>query len=725
VSIQSKDQPLHEALRILFTNTDIVFSEIGSQIVLRKTEPVPVKATIETFLIKGKVRDSMTGKPLSFATISLAGKPLGNVTNGEGEFLFKVPSKCKADTLKVSFIGYKPFKISLSVIGNHTADIALEPDVIQLDEVVFNQKTALSIVQEALARVPENYQLQPIKQTLYMRDRTWQDGEPIQATEAVYESYRGRIPDKELKKQMKLIQGRKSKYDQKYADILKAFPALTSFDIGMRPYAVFNADLAEHMQNNYFLGKNGLKFHEYELENITHYDGREVYVIAFDQKEKNKALYKGKFYIDVQSLAFIHISLSLSPKGIAHATFFGPKVMEKVFGLAENEWISSRDEIHYKQVDGKWYVEYISRFSEFNMLKTKRNFNTYIASICDLVVTTIQTDTITPFSDEEVASARTINYKQYGDYDEEFWSHQNIIKPDRKFEEDFRRINARNSRQGKWQDDLISKRLERKKNRKNKDKSEVSVADTFEEAEEELGNEDNKTAQLFDMDLSLTRRTGHFTYLYHPYDSLVIDSIARKLEENYERITTELKAKKLPTVEVRIYPDLESYHTAINYPNAPAWMVGSAGINKFSIVSPQNAGPEHTYESVMEGIVHEFTHCVHIHLLNNHLGVAKNNDARWLWEGVACYEANQFVSPKSLSYLTNGNYPTLEELNDSDDRKIYQMGYLIIDFIKSKYGIKALKQLIRTNGDIPVCLDISEDEFKKGLYTFIEQKYLR
>jgi hypothetical protein len=586
VSIQSRDQPLDEALRILFINTDIVFTEIGSQIVLRKTETVPVKATSETFLIKGKVRDSMTSKPLSFATISLAGKPLGNVTNGEGEFLFKVPSKFKADTLKVSFMGYKPFKISLSVMGNHTADIALEPDVIQLNEVVFNQKTALSIVQEALARVPENYQLQPVKQTLYMRDRTWQDGEPIQATEAVYESYRGRIPDKELKKQMKLIQGRKSRHAQKYADILKAFPALSSFDIGMRPYAVFNADLAEHMQNNHFLGKNGLKFHEYELENITHYDGREVYVIAFDQKEKNKALYRGKFYIDVQSLAFIHISLSLSPKGIAHATFFGPKVMEKVFGLAENEWISSRDEIHYKQVDGKWYVEYISRFSEFNMLKTKRNFNAYIASMCDLVVTAIQTDTITPFSEEEVASARTINYKQYGNYDEGFWSNQNIIKPDRKFEEDFMKINVRNLKHGKRQDNLISKRPARNKNRKNKDNSEVLLADTFEEA----GMKDNKTAQLFDTDLSLTRKTDHFTYLYHPSDSSVIDSIAGKLEANYERITSELKARKLPAIEVRIYPGLESYHSAINYPNAPAWMVGSAGINKFSIVSPQMQG---------------------------------------------------------------------------------------------------------------------------------------
>ncbi len=54
---------------------------------------------------------------------------------------------------------------------------------------------------------------------------------------------------------MKLLEGRKSKYDQKYADILEAFPALTSFDIGMQPYAVFNADLAEYLQTKDFLGK--------------------------------------------------------------------------------------------------------------------------------------------------------------------------------------------------------------------------------------------------------------------------------------------------------------------------------------------------------------------------------------------------------------------------------------------------------------------------------------
>ncbi|QHT66245.1 hypothetical protein GXP67_06020 [Rhodocytophaga rosea] len=724
VSIRCNDQPLQEALNTLFTNTNIGFSQIGAQIVLRKNEPLPEKTSNETFLIKGRVTDKITSKPLSFATISLAGKSLGNVTNGEGEFVFKVPTRFMADTLKVSFMGYKPFKISLSLIGNQKAEIALEPDVIELEEVVFEQKTALSILQEALERIPQNYQLGPVKQTLYIRDRTFQDGEPIQATEAVYESYRGRIPDKALQKQMKLIEGRKSKYDQKYADILEAFPALTSFDIGMQPYAVFNADLAEYLQTKNFLGKNGLKFHEYDLETVTHYDGKEVYVIAFDQKEKNKPLYKGKFYIDKQSLAFIHISLSLSPKGIVHATFFGPKVMEKIFGLAENEWISSTDEIHYKQINGKWYIDHISRFSEFNLLKSKRKFNASIFSKCDLVVTEIHTDTIIPFSEQEVASARTISYRQYGEYDETFWNNQNIIKPDKKFEEDFNRINARNPKHGKRLDELISKRLDGKKNRKQKGKTEDLLAEPPTEVEENISNEDNKTARLLDTDLSLTKQTDRFIYLYHPSDTSVIDSIASKLEANYERILSELKVKKLPAIEVRIYPGLEAYHSAINYPNAPAWMVGSAGINKFSIVSPQNAGPEHSYESVMEGVVHEFTHCVHIYLLDNHLGVAKNNDARWLWEGVACYEANQFVSPKILTYLTDGNYPTLEELNHAQDGKVYQMGYLIIDFIKSKYGIKSLLKLITTNGDLAKVLHVSEKEFEQELYLYIRQRYL-
>ncbi len=102
----------------------------------------------------------------------------------------------------------------------------------------------------------------------------------------------------------------------------------------------------------------------------------------------------------------------------------------------------------------------------------------------------------------------------------------------------------------------------------------------------------------------------------------------------------------------------------------------------------------------------------------------KDNDARWLWESLACYEGEQFVDLKLLGY-TKENFPTLEALNDAETGEmIYDFGFVLIEFIKNKWGEKAILKLIKTNGDLAKVLEVSEDEFNAMWRHYVTQRYL-
>ncbi|WP_282073328.1 hypothetical protein, partial [Janibacter hoylei] len=81
--------------------------------------------------------------------------------------------------------------------------------------------------------------------------------------------------------------------------------------------------------------------------------------------------------------------------------------------------------------------------------------------------------------------------------------------------------------------------------------------------------------------------------------------------------------------------------------------------------------------------VHEF---VHVATLN--LEPDFGNNPRWLWEAVALYLANEFVDPRSTEIMQDQKCPSLQQLDAPFDNggAIYEAGYLLIQFIETKWG---------------------------------------
>ncbi|UWX56140.1 carboxypeptidase-like regulatory domain-containing protein [Maribacter litopenaei] len=96
-------------------------------------------------VLKGTVKDADTGLPLPFVNIGFVDRGLGTVSeeNGTFNFSFDASNLTVEDTLKISYLAFKEYKIPFSVVQteqSYPLDVLLEPDILSLNEVVLTSK---------------------------------------------------------------------------------------------------------------------------------------------------------------------------------------------------------------------------------------------------------------------------------------------------------------------------------------------------------------------------------------------------------------------------------------------------------------------------------------------------------------------------------------------------------------------------------------------------------
>ncbi|MBS4538457.1 hypothetical protein GOQ27_08270 [Clostridium sp. D2Q-11] len=219
-----------------------------------------------------------------------------------------------------------------------------------------------------------------------------------------------------------------------------------------------------------------------------------------------------------------------------------------------------------------------------------------------------------------------------------------------------------------------------------------------------------------------TRETEHIKFYYYEKNADYIEDMAETIEEEYDRIVEDLQVDNIDEkINFTIYPTLEEFHQAIFKPDAPDWVVGTClGPYTLKMVSPNSDGLVHDYNSLMNVVIHEFTHA---------LTMIQYPQAKQIWilEAIALYEANQIRDPKDVEYLVEGDYPSIQELNASSGKsaeKVYAIGHIIIEYINEKWSMDEVRELLKENGDIEKVLGVTEGEFEKGFYKYMEDKYL-
>ena len=215
--------------------------------------------------------------------------------------------------------------------------------------------------------------------------------------------------------------------------------------------------------------------------------------------------------------------------------------------------------------------------------------------------------------------------------------------------------------------------------------------------------------------LAMRIQTAHFQmFAGTSTPDAMLRGAGDRLEVEYARILSDLGVSSHPMVTVRVWQDATAYYDeltrffgtrlqATGYITGPTELRLLAGGN------------------INTNVVHEFTHAVSLNM-NARFG----NNPRWFWETVALYENGEFVHPNSIESVSRGNFPTLQQLNAdvNTDTQIYQLGYLLGDFIVSRYGRGAFIKLIQTNADLQGVLGVSSTEFEAAWQSFVRQKYL-
>lgn len=210
--------------------------------------------------------------------------------------------------------------------------------------------------------------------------------------------------------------------------------------------------------------------------------------------------------------------------------------------------------------------------------------------------------------------------------------------------------------------------------------------------------------------LELRWQSEHFRIFAGATPDGIVRATADRLESEFARILTAFELSTVPGVTVRIWQDEATYsaelvrYFGVRY-QATGYITGPAELRL--LATPQ----------LGQNAVHEFVHAASL-AVNPSLA----NNPRWLWETVAVYVSGERVDPRSLDYLRRGAFPTLQQLNAEPNAatQIYEVGFLLGEFVVARWGPAALVSLIRANGDVSGVLGLSVSAFEAAWRHYVE-----
>ncbi len=208
-------------------------------------------------------------------------------------------------------------------------------------------------------------------------------------------------------------------------------------------------------------------------------------------------------------------------------------------------------------------------------------------------------------------------------------------------------------------------------------------------------------------------RTEHFEVQAGLASDDTVAQIAAGLEARYARVVADLETGEVARIRVEVWKDEASFFAEMQryfgrrY-NATGYVTGPSVIRVLAV--PQ----------VVRNATHEMSHAISLRV-----NPTFANQPRWLWESVALFENDELVDPRSLPYLVQGRFPTLSEL-DADpnaSRQVYEVGYLIGEFVVARAGRDGLLRLIRANGDVTSVGFASPAAFEEAWKAFVRARY--
>ncbi len=380
----------------------------------------------------GKVIDNTTKKPVVFANVYLIGSSLGTVTNAEGEFVLKVPVTELNRKVGFSYLGYQNIVIALSDMKEKDNVVKLETSAVSLDAVVIRTDDPLDLLRMAFRKINENYKSDPEMLIGFYRETVKQNKSYVAVAEAVLDVYKSSYNSMMDFDRVQIYKGRKSQ-DVKKMDTLM-------FKLQGGPRTSFLLDVVKNPGE--LLSEEYLENYNFRFAGFATIDGRDNYVIEFDQKENVELpLYKGRIYLDTKNMAFSRLEFSLSDKALvlASSDLVRKKPMDLRVDVLGADYL-----VNYRILNDKWYLNHVRSELTFRCNWKKKRYNSTYTTALEMAVTDRDTININKSKYKDQSKSSDIFADKVNAYkDENYWGEYNYIKPDESIESVINKLNRK------------------------------------------------------------------------------------------------------------------------------------------------------------------------------------------------------------------------------------------------------------------------------------------
>ena len=364
-------------------------------------------STFAQTIITGKVSDQ-TNQTLPGSSIYIKGSYIGTVSNSQGYFKMKVPKTYQSGKLCISSIGYQTKEISLKKLITPLL-VKLQKDTAQLNEVLVMPKdTLLALLRRAYGKIKDNYPDIDTRMKGFYRETYYEPNikEYLYFGEAMLDVFKTPYSNTS-KGQVKIIKSRMNKHPlyHNYSSVMW---------YGGLHFPINLDDVKRHAS---YLSPNDFKKYDYSIYKDK-LNNQSVYRIEFEPKEDQKTEYKGKFYLDIKTLAYLYSERIYTDYGIEkRSRSLSPHALT----------VTQRTKrLKYKYWNGKYYFSYISDTENLYNKKTQSEliqFNEYLT-------TDISTENVNPIPFTEQTEYKDVFYLKAKNIQESNWQDQNLIQPD-------------------------------------------------------------------------------------------------------------------------------------------------------------------------------------------------------------------------------------------------------------------------------------------------------
>lgn len=379
--------------------------------------------------VSGKVVDSRN-RAMSKVNVHAVGSPVATVTNGDGEFVLKLPSDRSDSPIKFSYVGYVSVAVSVSELDAKQggAVIKLEQEELYIGAINVDLKNATSYIEEVLRLKYNNYPQDKNYQTAFYREAIKKRQSFATLTEAVVEIEKSGIQS--ISGDRAAIYKGRSFRDNRFTDTL-----FVKFQGGI--VSALLLDVAQ--EDQIIFTDNPSKEYNFWFDQSTTIDGRKMRVVSFSPKgaSPNMMYYKGALYVDSLTMAIARVEFSLDIKGYNDAA--STLVKKKPTGT-KVDMLEAKYTAEYRFLNDKWHFNYCSTELNFRCQFRRRLFRNNYTIVSEMVVTDHDSEPKKiPYSSSVRSGDFTYESAQ-SFYDENFWENYNIIEHEHSIDADLRRF---------------------------------------------------------------------------------------------------------------------------------------------------------------------------------------------------------------------------------------------------------------------------------------------